>query len=420
MFKIRKVEVDGFWGSLNLVTELSDGVNIFIGRNGTGKTTFINLLEASLTADLFLLDSIQFSEIRLFLKDHRRKRKITITKTPEIPYDKLHIKIGSNTFFIPLIYKEPEYRRRIHPKYIEEINSLKASLDELVNISWLSVHRELLEDEYRETLQRRNATVKNPIDQRIDDLTRRFTSYQLLLQSSINRVSDTFKKDVLTSILYSEEFDKLKGPPDLNIDLENMNKVLLRTYSDLGLLDNIITKRINEHTKAIKESIDRIRTEKESLTINDILPFSLLSRTQHIVDLSTTTEKQKTNLRKPVNDYLNILGSFIKDKAFELDPNLSGELIIKKGNKSLAFEQLSSGEKQLFILLTEALLQRNMPFIFIADEPELSLHVEWQRNILSQVNFLNSNAQIIVATHSPEIAGKWRNEIINMKDIIHD
>ena len=45
MFKIQRVEIDGFWGSLNLRAELHGGVNIFIGRNGTGKTTFINMLE---------------------------------------------------------------------------------------------------------------------------------------------------------------------------------------------------------------------------------------------------------------------------------------------------------------------------------------------------------------------------------------
>jgi recombinational DNA repair ATPase RecF len=91
MFKIKTVEIDGFWNSVNLRTELSDGVNIFIGRNGSGKTTFINFLEASLTADLDLLESLQFSEIRLHLKDNRKRRKIVITKTPLIPYDRLAV-----------------------------------------------------------------------------------------------------------------------------------------------------------------------------------------------------------------------------------------------------------------------------------------------------------------------------------------
>lgn len=79
--------------------------------------------------------------------------------------------------------------------------------------------------------------------------------------------------------------------------------------------------------------------------------------------------------------------------------------------------KLSSGEKQLLILLIETLLQRKERCIFLADEPEISLHIEWQREIISSVLALNPNAQIIVATHSPEIAGKHKSKIIKMNDI---
>jgi predicted ATP-dependent endonuclease of OLD family len=55
--------------------------------------------------------------------------------------------------------------------------------------------------------------------------------------------------------------------------------------------------------------------------------------------------------------------------------------------------------------------------LFIADEPELSLHIDWQRKILNALLDLNPKAQIIVATHSPEIAGNFPQNIINMKNI---
>ena len=72
-----------------------------------------------------------------------------------------------------------------------------------------------------------------------------------------------------------------------------------------------------------------------------------------------------------------------------------------------------------FILLTETLLQRNQTFIFLADEPELSLHIEWQSMVIRSIKALNRNAQIIVATHSPEIAGGWAENIIDMEDILN-
>ena len=133
---------------------------------------------------------------------------------------------------------------------MEELNLLKKTLNEIVNVSWLSVHRELLEDEYREPIQRRTTYVKNPIDRRIDDLTRRFTTYQLQLQSLINKIGDIFRKEVLASMLYSTSFDTYQNRPQ-PIDLESVKSGLLRTYSDLGVLDSAIRKRIDEHIEAI-------------------------------------------------------------------------------------------------------------------------------------------------------------------------
>jgi predicted ATPase len=424
MFKVQRVEIDGFWGSFNLRTNLHDDVNVFIGRNGSGKTTFINFLEATLTADLDLLESLQFKEIRLWLKNKKRTKKISIHRIPDVTYDRLNFKIGRRPIELPLIPREIELRRRrIHPKYVDAINEVRDSLAKIVNISWLSVHREILEDEYRDPFTRRTMTEKNPIDRRIEDLTKRFTQYQLQLQSEINKLSIEFRKQVLASILYSEQFDRFDIEQEIPPDFQSVRDRLLRTYSDLGALDPEVESRIGEHISRIEKSIKALReytSDQKALTVDDVLPFSLLRRTQHIIDLSTNAEHMKNKILKPVSTYLDILKKFAKDKEFHLNPDLSGELLISKGKTFLPLEQLSSGEKQLFILLTEALLQKGQQFVFIADEPELSLHIEWQREILSSVRILNSNSQIIVATHAPHIAGGWRNKIIKMEEIIHE
>ena len=109
-------------------------------------------------------------------------------------------------------------------------------------------------------------------------------------------------------------------------------------------------------------------------------------------------------------------------KKFTINKESRGDIDITVNENSITtsinITSLSSGEKQLFILLTEALLQKNKPYLFIADEPELSLHIGWQKQILKELLKLNSNAQIIVATHSPEVAGSFPENIINMKNII--
>lgn len=70
-------------------------------------------------------------------------------------------------------------------------------------------------------------------------------------------------------------------------------------------------------------------------------------------------------------------------------------------DRKIALPFLSSGEKQLLFLLIETLVA-NVNTILI-DEPELSMHVDWQKTLVRSMQLLNPNAQIILATHSPEI-----------------
>ena len=80
MYKIENITIQGFWGEHKIETNFHSDINIFIGRNGTGKTTFINLLQALLSVDLELLYSLQYDKIIVNLKDHSKKRKIELTK----------------------------------------------------------------------------------------------------------------------------------------------------------------------------------------------------------------------------------------------------------------------------------------------------------------------------------------------------
>ena len=81
----------------------------------------------------------------------------------------------------------------------------------------------------------------------------------------------------------------------------------------------------------------------------------------------------------------------------------------------LSVGQLSSGEKQIVILLSAALLRQNTPVVYIADEPELSLHVKWQSKLLQSLLSIGGTMQVVVATHSPDIAGKFRDRIVELR-----
>ena len=86
----------------------------------------------------------------------------------------------------------------------------------------------------------------------------------------------------------------------------------------------------------------------------------------------------------------------------------------------VGIEVLSSGEKQLFIILGEALLQEERPVVFISDEPELSLHVSWQAALFEHIRSLNGSCQIISATHSPDIVGSFQDRVIKIEQCIRD
>ncbi|TAE59874.1 MAG: ATP-binding cassette domain-containing protein [Nostocales cyanobacterium] len=92
---------------------------------------------------------------------------------------------------------------------------------------------------------------------------------------------------------------------------------------------------------------------------------------------------------------------------------------IKNGIQTPIFPQdLSSGEKQILIILLKTLLQDKQPYILSMDEPEISLHIDWQRSLIEHIRQINPNCQIIIATHSPTIFYQgWIEKTIRIEEI---
>lgn len=95
------------------------------------------------------------------------------------------------------------------------------------------------------------------------------------------------------------------------------------------------------------------------------------------------------------------------------------ELMFQMQDLELSPYQLSSGEKQLIIILTLVLTQKRELYILIMDEPEISLHFEWQKTLFDNILSLNPNVQVITSTHSPAlIMGGWMSCVSDVSDII--
>ena len=80
--------------------------------------------------------------------------------------------------------------------------------------------------------------------------------------------------------------------------------------------------------------------------------------------------------------------------------------------------QLSSGEKQMLVILLTVLVEDELPYVLFMDEPEVSLHIEWQKQLIDLIMELNPHVQIILTTHSPAVVmNGWIDQVTEVSDI---
>lgn len=426
-YYIKKMHIVGLWGYREINIDFFDDINIIIGPNASGKTTLLNLIRYIFTADLINLANIEFNEVQINLSGFTDKttrtikvRKIDGTFTFRISQKKYQISV-------PLLSDEPGTRshryniRRLRRSkdYIE----LEESLLNLVSAVWLPVNRRLpiqVDEERDYILRTRISQVDlESVDVRLSQLSEELIHYRLRLEAKISENYKEFEKRVLRMILYSKQHDQLEGL-SLEPATQEDKEQLIRAFDTVGLLDSQMENRIEEHFSAAQSVIDSmeraVSEDKKDfkLDMETVLIIPLISRTKLIVENARELEEERRKLFLPLSDYENIANSFLDGKEVRIDEN--GKLMILSSDTQheLEVEQLSSGEKQILILLTQALLWEDRPVIYVVDEPELSLHVSWQENLLKSLMILGRNIQIIVATHSPDIIGTFTENVINL------
>ena len=94
------------------------------------------------------------------------------------------------------------------------------------------------------------------------------------------------------------------------------------------------------------------------------------------------------------------------------------EIIFSQDGDELLPYKLSSGEKQMLVILLTVLVQDRQPCVLLMDEPEVSLHIEWQQRIIDIIREMNPHAQLILTTHSPAmVMGGWMDAVTEVTDI---
>lgn len=120
--------------------------------------------------------------------------------------------------------------------------------------------------------------------------------------------------------------------------------------------------------------------------------------------------QKKTRFQDIVDELFSDTGKKMIRTANELQFTQIGEVLLPY--------RLSSGEKQILIILLTVLVEDNEPYVLFMDEPEVSLHMEWQKRLIDLCIELNPNVQIILTTHSPAVVmNGWVDSVTEVSDI---
>ena len=449
VYRIESFEITELWDDQYIYLNFHKDVNVLIGPNASGKTTILNLLHSILSADLESILNINFkkAEIRLakFFEDDQGPTRITVAKEnrslnlefagEEIFSFELDTVSGRSTYRDETGRSGRRWRhtdetdvtaRKTPSRYpargrTEDHQKLYDKLTNLAPLVWLPVSRRLTLPEYGEERARTNYL--ESVDLRLRKLLEDLSHYHSTLNARLSKCYREFERQVLSAILYSKDQDQ----PDLilesirSLPTEVEKEQLIGAFDAAGFLDEQMRSRINQHFDAAKESVERINNiEDADLKFKDTLVFPLISRTKDMVEYARKLEKDREDVFAQLRLYEKSANSFLDHKSIKHNKSIKiGESVKLKVGSSpysdLDPRLLSSGEKQILILLTEVLLQSDKPVVYIADEPELSLHVSWQEKLLDSLVRLGGKIQVIVATHSPDVVGKFFDKIIDLE-----
>ena len=129
--------------------------------------------------------------------------------------------------------------------------------------------------------------------------------------------------------------------------------------------------------------------------------------------------ERASEVQENIELLFTVINEMFSETGKKIEISKDSQLVFRQGENLFGVEDLSSGEKQLLLLLVTVFLQDQKPSILFADEPEVSLHIAWQQVLIDNLRRLNPKCQMIVATHSPSIISKgWGDKVVNMSHIV--
>lgn len=440
------LKIKNLYGYIDKNIDFNEDLNLLVGINGAGKTSILNILSWLITPSLPNLCLTEFERIELIFEFNKIQYVITCEHTESL----LQYNISSST---RIKYNPLLINIQHAPSLIANNNELKSFLierymglspDDSEKETWnliasfpnptvIGLDRNLYTEDsnelfyqsesFKHDLNGRLRSKESPLDKVKEMLNEEYRRRKNKILNMTNSLKDSlmlsaFDGNITSKTLRSMEIKKLK--------ISDINKAEKKLNVYLSSLERSIAKesdlvRIKNYFENIKEVTINYEDNKDDNFAELLykLNASQFSKISKLLGDFEKFERSTHNEMKKIHEYLETLNFFLADSSKEMvfkeetseltynALNKRNEIVVK--NKDISY--LSSGEQQILILFSYIAFNSNKGQVFIIDEPELSLHIKWQENFLEKLDIITpKGTQLILATHSPILAGKRRDK----------
>lgn len=451
--KIESLNIRKLHNLYDYNVQFNKDLSFLYGSNGCGKTTILNIIESIVSGRIYDLYSWDFEKIRLNYFDDEN-----------VTSDILSIQISYNNENICVTFRG--YNRTIKKDDYIRCCDEADSFGELFHliVGKYDFLKEIKE-EFNYVYLPLNRNSSNPVDIRLYRKfihSARFRYYYndynergLTREEEIGRaaelvkiryaeasamvreINDEFRNNVLKSLLQTnvqlsnDNFMQFLVDSSDTMNLDSLKGQYLKLLASLDLLDENEKEKNNRFFQEYKNQIDRISESKRKarnmpVPISLIYDYHEIEKIKTVIPLAQKAEEKKAEVLKRINLFVEIMNSFIglneNDKKLFIDETGKIKFLTNGKDINISVNNLSSGEKQLLIFFANLVfnVEESRSSIFVVDEPELSLHLSWQKMFIEKAVRVNQNMQLIFATHAPEIVGHYRNKMVKLIKNLHD
>lgn len=393
------------------------GVTILTGPNGFGKSTILRLIDAFHKGDIFFFTRLDFKEIQC--SSNEDQNSMLIRKIgDDLYFDDTYVPIKewSDEIF-KNAYRRQYYYRTGPDSWIDKRNDAAINKEHII-LNYLEESNNLqIRDENEEDEDDIGLKGIRDISNRMQSLAgnTRFIREQRLITQKLNPRTERMMFNTTDKIM-------VNTIEELPIRFkELLNEVSSEYSATANSLDSSYPSRLFSTTIGISnkdylEKLDSMNEKFEKLNKFDISEMKIINQVtfedQHAKALKVYFDdfEKKYNVFKEFVFKLELFTKIINSRLRFKEVVISREdgIAVYKNDSiknKIPLNQLSSGEKQEIVLFYELIFDIEHNVHLLIDEPEISLHIEWQLKFMDDLLEIAKykGLKVTVATHSPQI-----------------